>query len=104
WATGPGGGWIFPWPDGRMLAPHILTHHFAAMVKQAPVPPLHLHGLRHSAASNALMAGIPAQVVADMLGHDVATLLKVYAHVLPRQRENSAAVIGRLIATSVTPR
>jgi integrase len=96
----PFGEWVFTGADGGMLWPHTLTQHFAALARQVKpsLPPLHLHGLRHSAASNALMAGIPAKVVADMLGHDVATLLSVYAHVLPRQREDSAAVIGRLYA------
>ena len=109
WETGPDGGWIFPGKNGAMLRPFVLTHTFKSLARELPeLPDLHLHGLRHTAASNMLLLGIPPEVVADQLGHDVATLLKVYAHVLPRQRAASAAAVDRLYerstGTSVTTR
>lgn len=40
------------------------------------------HAGRHSAASNALRAGVPVAVVAKWLGNTVGVLLKTYSHVL----------------------
>jgi hypothetical protein len=37
-----------------------------------------------------LRSGQSPQVVADQLGHDVAMLLTVYAHVIDEQRASSA--------------
>ncbi|MBC7293903.1 MAG: tyrosine-type recombinase/integrase [Thermoleophilia bacterium] len=42
-----------------------------------------LHGLRHTAATPALLNGIPAKVISERLGHSsVAVTLNVYSHVI----------------------
>jgi site-specific recombinase XerD len=40
------------------------------------------HDLRHHHASVLLSEGVSPALVAERLGHDVATLLKTYAHVI----------------------
>lgn len=45
------------------------------------IPPITFHGLRHSAASAMLLAGVPLLVVSRQLGHaDPAITARVYAH------------------------
>lgn len=97
-------GWVFPGPDGRVLPPHIPTHRFKALVRELPeLPDLHLHALRHTAATLMLLQGIAPKVVADQLGHSkVQMTLDTYAQVLPQQRDASADAVEALFGTSVT--
>ena len=47
-------------------------------------PPITIHGLRHSWASLAVMAGVPLMIVARNLGHvDTRMVEKHYAHLSP---------------------
>ena len=63
------------------------------------LPPLCFHGLRHTAATHMLQAGIAPKVVQDQLGHStLAMTMDVYGHVIPQQREESAEAAERLYA------
>jgi integrase len=54
--------------------------------------------VRHSYASAALAAGIPAKVVSERLGHaTVQIALDTYSHVLPGLDEQAAETVARLI-------
>jgi integrase len=104
------GGWVFCDERGHMLRPYILTHRFKATTRAVPeLPEAHLHTLRHTAATTMLLAGVAPRVVADQLGHrKVELTLNVYAHVIQRQRDDSADAVERLYeqstGTSVIPR
>jgi hypothetical protein len=57
-----------------------------------------LHDLRHSYATAALAAGIPAKVVSERLGHaTIAITMDTYSHVLPGLDERAVATVARLI-------
>ena len=57
-----------------------------------------LHDVRHSYASAALAAGVPAKVVSERLGHaNIATTLDTYSHMLPALQEDAAEKIAALI-------
>ena len=48
------------------------------------LPPIRLHDVRHSYATTALAAGIPAKIVSERLGHaNVQITLDTYSHVIP---------------------
>jgi len=64
------------------------------------LPRITPHVLRHTAATNALQAGVPVHAVARMLGHaDPAITLRTYAHVLEAMEVQSADRIDRLYGT-----
>jgi hypothetical protein len=47
------------------------------------LPPIRLHDVRHSYATAALAAGIPAKIVSERRGHaNVQTTLDTYSHVI----------------------
>jgi len=71
-------------------------------VKRAGLPIPRLHDGRHTAATLALQAGVPINVVSGRLGHEhVSTTLDVYAAYLPLADRDAASRIGQLLATNV---
>ena len=53
------------------------------LLDKAGIKHINFHALRHTFATRALENGIPAKVVAEILGHsDVALTLNTYSHVL----------------------
>jgi integrase len=86
-------------PGGRQPHPpdpvQPLVHRSRAA---AGLPRIRLHDLRHSYATAALSAGIPAKVVSERLGHaNVSITLDTYSHVLPAQQEDAANAVAALI-------
>ena len=56
---------------------------------------LSFHDLRHAAASRMIAAGLSPVVVAEILGHEDATVtLKVYSHLYDRQRTDDAVRVA----------
>ncbi|MEZ5134824.1 MAG: hypothetical protein R2699_07130 [Acidimicrobiales bacterium] len=59
--------------------------------------------MRHGHASAGLLAGIPAKVMADHLGHSsVSVTLDIYSHVLPEQAKDAAEEIAGIILGAPT--
>ena len=91
-------GYVFTREDGSLIHPHRFTAWFDRLRDAAGLPRIRLHDLRHSYASAALTAGIPAKVVSERLGHaNVSITLDTYSHVLPSLQEEAAGVVARLI-------
>jgi integrase len=75
-------GLVFTTPEGDPVHPDRMSQAFARHSKAAGLPPLPLHGLRHSHASTLLEAGVHPKVVQERLGHSSAGFtLQVYSHV-----------------------
>jgi integrase len=53
---------------------------WAAATKEAGLPDLHIHDVRHVAAASLLRAGVTLPVAAQVLGHDPAVLARRYGH------------------------
>jgi integrase len=99
---------VFTWPDGRPLHPDLITDWFQRHAKRVlweqdgrtkvGLPAIRLHDVRHSYATAALAAGIPAKIVSERLGHaNVQITLDTYSHVIPGLDELAAATVARLI-------
>jgi integrase len=73
---------------------------FRALVRRAGLPDtIHVHTLRHSAASFLAAAGVPASDIAAQLGHadGGALALRVYVHPLAEGLTRAAAHLDRVI-------
>jgi integrase len=91
-------GLVFTWPDGRPLHPERFTKWFQQLARAAGLPRIRLHDVRHSYATAALSAGIPAKVVSERLGHaNIAITMDTYSHVLPGLDAQAAGTVARLI-------
>ena len=91
-------GLVFTWPDGRPIHPQRFSTWFEQLARAAGLPRIRLHDVRHSYASAALAAGIPAKVVSERLGHaSIAITMDTYSHVLPGLDAEAAGTVARLI-------
>jgi integrase len=91
-------GLVFTWPDGSPIHPLRFSRWFEGHARRAGLPKIRLHDLRHSYASAALAAGVPAKVISERLGHaTIAVTMDIYSHVLPGLDREAADSVARLI-------
>jgi integrase len=91
-------GLVFTDEIGRPYSPDRYTRTFQSEARRLGLPPIGVHGLRHSLATTALANGVPAKVVADRLGHaSVATTLDRYSHVSEEQDRAAAVALAAKI-------
>jgi integrase len=100
-AFGPGydpGDWVWAWEDGRPWRPDWVTHEWRDTVVASGLPDIRFHDLRHTWATLALAAGIPAKVVADRLGHSsVKITLDTYTHHVPELDRRAAEQVAGML-------
>lgn len=84
--------------DGSLISPRLFAAWFTQRARDAGLPPIRLHDVRHSYATAALAAGVPAKIVSERLGHSsIAITLDTYSHVLPNMQEQAAEQVAQLI-------
>lgn len=89
--------WIFPNPvrPEAPMAPSTPYHQMKRLLKQAGLPSIRFHDLRHTFATHALTSGVDAKTLAGILGHTNASFtLDTYTHVTKDMREQAANVVG----------
>jgi integrase len=99
-------GLVFTTPTGEALHPAEVTDHFQHLARQAGLPPVRLHDLRHGAATLALAAGVDMKVVQAMLRHSSITVTAdTYTSVLPDLARNAAEQAAAIVPrrATVTP-
>jgi integrase len=79
--------------DGQPLQPRSLTHEFTRLVARiAELPRVRFHDLRHSHATQMLLAGVHPKVAQERLGHStITTTLDLYSHVTDTMQSDAAA-------------
>ncbi|MCA1695912.1 MAG: tyrosine-type recombinase/integrase [Actinobacteria bacterium] len=86
---------------GDPIKPDRLGELFHRLVRDADLPPIRLHDLRHGAASLSLAAGNDLKTVQTMLGHSSIVLTAhTYTSVLPDLAHHAAEATARLVLTS----
>ena len=97
-ALGQTSSLLFVWPNGQPLHPDTITALFHKHCEAAGLPRIRLHDVRHSYATAALKAGVPAKIVSERLGHATAAFtLQVYTHVIPGMDQQAATTVADLI-------
>jgi len=96
--VGPGyreSGLVFTKLDGAPIHPRRFSDWFEQHTRATSLPTIRLHDMRHSYASAALRAGVPAKVVSARLGHaNISITLDTYTHVLPEQDAQAARTVA----------
>lgn len=80
--------WNLSWP----------SHAWRRYTLKAGVKGFRLHDLRHTAASEMLMAGVPISIVAERLGCTEANIMRTYRHFIPGSDATAAELMDRLLA------
>lgn len=90
---------IFRTPRGRPIHERNLVQRtFKPLLKRAGLPDLRLYDLRHTFATLALRAGVPARLVSEQLGHrSIAFTLETYGHLLEETRGEAVQKLSDLI-------
>jgi integrase len=90
---------IFTNTNGNALNErNLVLRNFHSVLERAKLPRIRLYDLRHTAATLALVAGVPAKVVSEQLGHaSVAFTLDTYSHVLPHMQDMAASQVEALL-------
>lgn len=88
-----GTGLVFPGVGGGKLTN--INRSWAGLVKDAELVDFRFHDLRHTFASNLVMAGVDLNTVRELLGHADITMTLRYAHLAP---DLLAAAVAKLVA------
>lgn len=89
---------IFPSSKGTPMDPSNLYHNFKRLLKEAGLPDVRFHDLRHTAATLMLQQGTHPKVVQERLGHsDISMTLNTYSHVLPVMQDEAAEKLDILL-------
>ena len=92
--------WIFPSlrdPE-KPVAPSSAYHRLKVILKNAGLPDIRFHDLRHTFATHALTSGVDAKTLSGILGHTNASFtLDTYTHVTTGMQENAAEIVGGFI-------
>jgi integrase len=92
---------VFPDEDGDFLVSVTLLRRFRRLLKEAGLPRIRFHDLRHSAATLLLGMGVPAKVVQELLGHSTISItMDVYSHVLPSMQRDAMEKMGDFLDSS----
>ena len=76
---------------------NISSREFARLVEEAKVKKIKFHGLRHTAATLALIAGVNVKTVSYRLGHSkIAITLDLYSHVVPELQKAEVEKLRRI--------
>jgi integrase len=98
-------GWLFCWENGTPPHPDTITRRFKRLAKQADLPEIDLHDVRHSYATAGRNAKIDWKALSKRIGHaDVAFTMKQYVQTdLEADREvaNTLAelIVGGLLVS-----
>jgi integrase len=78
--------------DGEPKQPDSLTHEFTYLMERTPeLPRARFHDLRHTHATQLLLAGVHPKIVQERLGHStITTTLDIYSHVTQTMQSDAA--------------
>lgn len=89
---------IFTTSNGTPIHHRNLLKNYKALLREAGLPEIRFHDLRHTAASLMLNRGIPVIVVSRILGHARPSItLDVYGHLMPTMQDEAAKLMDELI-------
>ena len=95
----PDSPYLFPSPvTGEMYHPDSVVNLHKKILKDAGLPHIRFHDLRHTFATTALQNGVDVKTVSSMLGHyDAGFTLRTYTHATRQMQESAAEKMGNFM-------
>lgn len=96
----PDNPYMFPSPvTGEMYYPDSIVNQHKKILKDAGLPHIRFHDLRHTFATMALQNGVDVKTVSSMLGHyDAGFTLRTYTHATRQKQDEAAQAMGSFMA------
>ncbi|MCA9720213.1 MAG: tyrosine-type recombinase/integrase [Myxococcales bacterium] len=89
--------YVVPTSTGGPIGGANLTHTWMRIRRRVGLEDVRLHDLRHSAASDAINAGVPLAVIGRILGHRKPSTTQRYAHISDDALAKGVALMGAVI-------
>jgi len=87
--------------DGSPLHPSKISSRWGKFLRQAGLPHMRFHDLRHAHATLMLRKGVHPKIVSERLGHaSIGITLDTYSHVLPSMQQEAADAFDELFPAS----
>lgn len=91
-------GLVFPSNVGTPMSHRNVLRQFKKLAKEAELPPIRFHDLRHTCATLLLSAGVNPKVVQERLGHSrITTTIDTYSHLLPNMQKEAADALSAML-------
>jgi integrase len=95
------GAYLFLTDAGEPIDPNVPSREFRKAADAAGLPPIPLHGLRHTHATIALQQHVPLHIVSARLGHSNSNVtLRVYTHVLRNDQAIAACTFADAVRSA----
>ncbi|MDE6724713.1 MAG: site-specific integrase, partial [Ruminiclostridium sp.] len=94
------GDWIFPnfYHPENPINPQSAYTHLKVLLKQADLPLIRFHDLRHTFATHAIAGGVDAKTLSGILGHTNASFtLDTYTHITTDMQKSAAKIVGNFM-------
>lgn len=92
--------YVFANDAGGPLHPGTVYHALQDVLRDAGLPRVSFHALRHSYASLLLAQGVHPRIVMEMLGHSQISLtMNTYSHVIPALQREAAEQVDALLGS-----
>ena len=89
--------WIFPEPlaPEKPVRPSAAYYWMKRILREAGLPAIRFHDLRHTFATHALTSGVDAKTLSGILGHTNASFtLDTYTHVTSDMQKQACGIVG----------
>ena len=96
----PDSPYLFPSPiTGELYHPDSVVNLHKKILKDAGLPHIRFHDLRHTFATAALQNSVDVKTVSSMLGHyDAGFTLRTYTHATRQKQDEAAQTMGNFMA------
>jgi integrase len=96
------GSFVFTTGLGTPMHPDDISRLLPTVLKDAKLPKVRFHDLRHSCATLLLSLGVHAKLVQETLGHSSYQLtMDTYSHMIPALRNEVADRMDEILSTTV---
>jgi integrase len=91
------GDLVFPGRDGSLRDGQTVGKELADEVRRLGLPPLTLHGMRHTCTTLLMIGGAHPKAVDELIGDRVETLMRVYTHVTVDHRRSAVDALEQSV-------
>jgi len=90
---------VFAKEDGSRYVKESIRGAFEGALRRARIEDFHFHDLRHTFASNLVMAGVDLLTVKELLGHQTMDMTVRYSHLAPSHTRGAVLALEKALSS-----